>query len=316
MRASLPRFRTKPPEPVQPGICLNCGARVESKYCSECSQENEPLRLGIGHIFVDALEEFIKFDSKLFNTLRPLFLKPGFLTQEWARGRRVGYISPFKLYLTSTFLFFLIAAWTVDHDPALNVKTNVKVASPSKDSLQDRQHPPEIPEGPIEEYVDRATKKLDKADAKDIPKVIVEKLPTALFILLPVFAIGLKIFYVRSGRYYVEHLVFSLHNHAFYFMVLSLTSLLPGSMDSVGFLICAVYSLLAMKRYYAQSWPKTLVKSSMLGCGYLVLLGFTLFGAIVAGLMAMPDKPEPTEPAGTKPSAQPQANPKLDAKRK
>lgn len=286
MRASLPRFRTKPAEPVRPGICLNCGAHVESKYCSECSQENEPLRLGIGHIFVDALEEFIKFDSKLFNTLRPLFFKPGFLTQEWARGRRVGYISPFKLYLTSTFLFFLVAAWNVDRGQAIDLKTNVKVKGGTNPSPTGNK---ETPEDAVEAYMNRISAKIDHADKEDIAMAVFDKLPMALFIFLPVFAAGLKLFYIRSGRYYVEHLVFSLHNHAFYFLTLTATSLFPWGGDTIGFLVCVVYSVIAMKRFYGQRWPKTLFKTSVLGCGYLILLSITLLGALFAGLTAMPD---------------------------
>ncbi|MGV3616880.1 MAG: DUF3667 domain-containing protein [Fimbriimonas sp.] len=292
------RFRPKPP-PAPPPIatCLNCGAEVASKFCPDCGQENEPLRLGIGYIFRDALEEFVKFDSKLVATLQPLFLRPGHLTREWSSGRRVRYISPFKLYLTATFLFFFVTSFRVDHRPVSPSKARVK-----KDlvSVGDQEKLDQAP--PFVQHIVRAAEKIDSAedtDEKAVQHLMLDNIPKALFVLLPLFALALKLVYIRSGRFYVEHLVFALHNHAFYFMVLTGVTFLPGSMGDVGgFFWCAVYSVLALKRNYAQGWIKTLFKGWMLGCGYSILLMFAMIGAFFLGAMNMPDPPPKPKQAG------------------
>lgn len=281
MVSSPLRFRSKTPPPP-PGVtsCLNCGQEVDTNFCPNCGQENEPLRLGIGPILHDALTEFTQFDSKLFATLGKLFTKPGYLTQEWARGRRIGYISPLKLYLTATFVFFLITAWNIDRNADKIGRSDSIVKTGTGRPRAD------------DPFVIHHLRKLEGAKPKMIVDAVLDKMPHALFILLPAFAFLLKLVYIRRNRYYVEHLVFVLHNHSFHFFVLAITTPIPlPSVDGIAFLGCIVYFVFALKRYYNQSWPKTLLKGSMLGCGYLMLLFPTLFLALLFGLMAMPDKP-------------------------
>jgi hypothetical protein len=45
-------------------------------------------------------------------------------------------------------------------------------------------------------------------------------LPRAFFVLLPVVALLLKLFYWRQG-YYLDHLIFALYHHAFSFVALT-----------------------------------------------------------------------------------------------
>ena len=51
---------------------------------------------------------------------------------------------------------------------------------------------------------------------------LLDNVPAALFILLPLMALILKLLYPLSKRYYVEHLLFVVHFHAFVFLILSL----------------------------------------------------------------------------------------------
>ena len=60
----------------------------------------------------DALGGLLAFDSRILRTLWPLFLRPGFLTAEWCRGRRVPYVPPLRLYLFVAAVFFLVLAAT------------------------------------------------------------------------------------------------------------------------------------------------------------------------------------------------------------
>ncbi len=86
--------------------CLNCDVQVDGRYCKNCGQENiEPKQTFWGlitHFFNDVTH----FDSKLWATLKPLVTKPGFLTEEYVKGRRVKYIDPVRMYLFISFAFF------------------------------------------------------------------------------------------------------------------------------------------------------------------------------------------------------------------
>lgn len=121
-------------------------------------------------------------------------------------------------------------------------------------------------------------------------------LPKLMFVFLPLVALLLKIFYLRSGRYYMEHLIFALHNHAFIFvtlLVMVLANLLgkhvawvatPAHYFNVilGWYI-VIYVFLAMLFYYRQGFFKTLLKYLLIGFIYWI----TLVGVLVGGVMAI-----------------------------
>jgi hypothetical protein len=112
-------------------------------------------------------------------------------------------------------------------------------------------------------------------------------LPSTLFLLLPLFALLLKIVYVFKRRLYMEHFIVALHSHAFLCLDLLLILLLNGFGDIVGWswaptplligrvvliVWMPIYLLLMQKRVYGQGWPMTLLKFSAIGTVYLVLL--------------------------------------------
>lgn len=116
--------------------------------------------------------------------------------------------------------------------------------------------------------------------------------PTAIFLLLPFFALFMKVLYVRRGWYYSEHLVFALHVHAFAFAVFSLIAVLiwvsgaaewSSVLASLMMLLIPLYFVLAQKRVYAQGWVKTLLKTAAMGWLYGLAL---IFAAVLAVVLA------------------------------
>jgi Protein of unknown function (DUF3667) len=110
--------------------------------------------------------------------------------------------------------------------------------------------------------------------------------PHTVFLLLPIFALLLKLLYVRRGRYYSEHFVFALHTHAFVFLMFLI--MLLARHWIVTTVLCiwiVVYIWMAMKRVYAQGWFRTTVKYWILGFVYFVLLNiglaFTIFPTLL-----------------------------------
>lgn len=89
-----------------------------------------------------------------------------------------------------------------------------------------------------------------------------------LFLFLPMFALILKLFYIRRSRYYIEHLIFALHYFSFFFVLITLWLLILYFFGFMPFWIVFIpaffYFLFALKRVYAQSWGKTSLKSILL----------------------------------------------------
>ena len=99
-------------EPRRSEHCLNCGRDIACEnFCPSCGQENSDRIVGAGDMLRDLLDELLKFDAKLFVTLRALLTKPGYLTNEYLAGRRVRYISPVRLYFLVSAAYFLCRAF-------------------------------------------------------------------------------------------------------------------------------------------------------------------------------------------------------------
>ncbi|QCE42727.1 DUF3667 domain-containing protein [Psychroserpens sp. NJDZ02] len=101
--------------------------------------------------------------------------------------------------------------------------------------------------------------------------------PIALFILLPLFALFLKLFYWKKGRY-AYHLVFSFHFFAFIFMVFSLLLIanliidVPNWINLLITLSVFFYFVISTKRFYNQRWRYSILKSGIISFVFLALL--------------------------------------------
>ncbi|WP_338876541.1 DUF3667 domain-containing protein [Spirosoma sp. SC4-14] len=112
--------------------------------------------------------------------------------------------------------------------------------------------------------------------------VIIKYVSWVMFLLMPVVAFVLLIIYFRKRKFYYEHLIFSVHVHTVFFMILTIgltISYYAHWDDAVGwcFLLGYLYLLLAMKRTYGQGWAKTIAKFAL----FTLIYGFVfamLFG--------------------------------------
>jgi hypothetical protein len=125
-------------------------------------------------------------------------------------------------------------------------------------------------------------------------------LPATMFVLIPVFAGLLKLFYVFRRRLYMEHLIVALHSHAFMFLSLLLITLVGmlstwlrphaawtgyalGWLQAALMLWIPAYLLIMQKRIYRQGWPMTVLKFWFVGWCYFWLLVFALMIALLLG---------------------------------
>ena len=125
-------------------------------------------------------------------------------------------------------------------------------------------------------------------------------LPQTLFVLMPLFAVLLKFFYLFKRRLYMEHLLVALHSHAFIFMSvlvilgLGLLADLAGArvwlsqplgwLSAMAWIWLFLYLFLMQKRVYRQGWTMTFIKYGMIGISYSVILSFAL---VFAGLISL-----------------------------
>ncbi|HSR65109.1 MAG TPA: DUF3667 domain-containing protein [Xanthomonadaceae bacterium] len=123
-------------------------------------------------------------------------------------------------------------------------------------------------------------------------------IPSTLFVLVPVFALLLKVLYLFKRRLYMEHLIVALHSHAFLclallgvFLLTALGEAVPllgrpaGLVEVALFAWMPVYLLLMQKRVYQQGWTMTLLKYGLLGFCYLILLSVGAVLTVLASLV-------------------------------
>lgn len=89
-------------------VCLNCGTETLKRFCPSCGQENIEPKETVWHFVTHFINDVTHFDGKFFSTIKLLFLKPGLLSKEYVKGKRVRYLNPVRMYLFTSFLFFLI----------------------------------------------------------------------------------------------------------------------------------------------------------------------------------------------------------------
>lgn len=135
-------------------------------------------------------------------------------------------------------------------------------------------------------------------------RALLAAVPSALFLLVPVFALLLKLAYLGSGRLYLEHLVIALYSHAF--MCLAMLALLilialdnaisphwggygwiSGILVALLWIWLPVYLLLMQKRVYRNGWPVTVLRYLVIGNLYFVLLAFAATFLALASLVRM-----------------------------
>jgi hypothetical protein len=157
----------------------------------------------------------------------------------------------------------------------------------------------------LNERIGRAEGNIERIqkDPNLLKDAFLSTVPTTLFVVLPLFALLLKIAYLFKRRIYMEHLIVALHSHSFLcaslLLVLLLDALATWTAGAawvsrpIGWLEIAliawmpIYLLLMQKRVYRQGWFMTLLKFSVLGYCYIVLLSLGAAAALMINLVSI-----------------------------
>jgi hypothetical protein len=375
-------------------LCANCGSELFGPHCYACGQPVKGMVRQLSSILADMADTILNIDSRIFRTLWPLLVKPGFLTNEYLAGRRVRYVTPFRLYFFLSVIAILVMQMSLDatldkspinfdNENAISTAQTVEQAQTQRDAalagLEQAKSAPGISKHALkgiekaeEKIHAQADKRLEylkqvdaaRANGKAIPPdpqlqkndddfnlEIADKtwnpknspiqigwlpafvnaklnvlatrmvdnlprirkdprpfllgafstLPQVLFVVMPLFALLLKIFYIFKRRLYMEHVMVALHSHSFIFLsllLITLAGLLRGAVEAsaawlavlLGWVILAlgwwlpIYLLIMQKRVYKQGWFLTVIKYFTIGFCYTILVSIGLVAALLISL--------------------------------
>lgn len=262
--------------------CTNCGAAVADVYCARCG-ERQPGHhdLSVRHFTHEVFHELAHVDSKLFNTLRDLLIKPGFLTQEYFAGRKSRYIAPLRLFLTLFALQFL--AFTFYAPAALySVKSMKRFdTSGALTTLMERKAlKRHLTTEELEERIDERWHK-----------------NYSLLQLANILGLALVLKVLHHRRYLAEHLVFAAHLLAFSYIVTivvdwpvyAIAGFKPGPVHQIvqasTIVIQLVYLYFAQRRFYGDGPAPAAFKTVLLWGGRFAVTLALIAGSLMAAIV-------------------------------
>lgn len=264
--------------------CPACRAPLIGEFCHLCGEQRfDPSSLSLRRFAAKSFQELVDLEhSKIFRTFKSLFLRPGFLTNEFLAGRRSLYLSPLKVVLVTFAVSFFL--YTFYRPVAVyDVRTMI-------DNDWTGQWAKVIGEmaagkgATVDAFIAAVNEKWQFY-------MSLLQLSTVLFC-----AALLQLLYLLSRRYFVEHLVFSMHFFSFTYavpVVLWPLYLLVGVGVSTASLTLSVavvagivvYLFFAMRVVYGGSKRMTLLKAGALYLGsYLLMTGQMVFTMVLAFL--------------------------------
>ena len=314
---------------TDPIACPNCGALKQGRFCAVCGQNDRDYLQSLFPVLYHVLAETFEADSRVWRTLGGLFFRPGFLSLEFSRNRRAHYLSPFRLYLFTSLLFFLVLSLLTvddpkrDDDPGLiqvgvgrddkEAEANLEAIETLKRGLGEERGGkideilarPEssVPrmllvvnaewlaggdeglDGPFDLFVAGQLVDVFHAPWPVVRDRFVGYLPVAMFFVLPLYALMLKVLFIRRHRFYAEHLVFSMHIHTIAFVVFGVGLVTPSDwpvVDGVLLLALTAYYFMALKRFYATGVFVAIASFLFLAWLYSLLLIAVIAGSFAA----------------------------------
>jgi hypothetical protein len=139
-------------------------------------------------------------------------------------------------------------------------------------------------------------KRLASGDGRSLGQAVLHNMPRAMFIFLPVLALVMKLLYWRPKRYYVEHLLFLIHNHAFVFLASILVVLIAdvsflgaasGWIGAALWLYAMWYIYRAMRNVYGQGTGLTLAKYFTLAFTYIITSAVMLVLTVIYSALTL-----------------------------
>ena len=254
-----------------PGSCPNCGRRHEAPptpFCPGCGQETTLRPPTLGEFAQQFGGSYLSTEGALWRTLKLLVTRPGALTREYLAGRRRHYVLPLRLYLTASVVA-LVALRLASSGAAIELppETAAELARAGKNELVialGGDQGPRLGLANGKFYCERLPaalchhfqRKLDldpKAMSRELERAserFVGHWGTAMFLLVPMFALWCKLAWLARRLRYTEHLVFALHLHAVWFLLLAL--MLPGlaALTAPAMLAVPVYGWLSLRRVH------------------------------------------------------------------
>jgi Protein of unknown function (DUF3667) len=240
-------------------VCYNCQAPLTGPFCAACGQKAHPLDPSAHEVLHDVTHEMLHVDGRIFRSVQQLLFSPGFLTREYFEGRRVRWVTPLRLYLIFSVVYFAVTAVGAGS----TVKVNI-TAKTDRETAEELQKLGFSSEAEMQDAV---------AHARAI------WMPPVMFVLVPLFAWFVHLVSRRLHRNYPQHLIFALHVHAAWFAagaIAAIAARIPLRFVGAVFGVLSVvyglvYFVLAFRRACGVAVRAALIRTAIVGFAYFIV---------------------------------------------
>jgi len=292
-----------PADDSGPAACPNCGhgfGGAAPRFCPACGQETRVRPPTLGEFAQQFGGAYLSTEGALWRTLKLLLTRPGELTVRYLAGQRKHFVLPLRLYLTISVIVLLAIRLAAQAGLEGAPKVNFRVDAGKADNTMNisiGQGRAGMKDGQffctgLPQWVcTRLQRRIDtdvaslQAQMLQMGERIVAQLGSAMFVMLPAFALWMKLAWWDRRLRYTEHLVFALHLHAFWFLALLLALPSQSWLTLLGLLSVPVYGWLAVARVYGGGRLSRLLRSAGVSVLYLVTLAVVVVGLSLWALL-------------------------------
>ncbi|WP_165836480.1 DUF3667 domain-containing protein [Taibaiella soli] len=271
-------------------ICPNCGYHASYNYCAECGQETHLHKETFLGLIAHFIGHYFHYDSKFWKTMKLLWFHPGALTIAYAKKQRNRFIPPISLYIFISFVFFFtIISFSHNSGPSTEDLQQLRADSAriarnealmKRDSAQSPHYKTQVKNSLLNASI--RLNNIDSEKNRELTEKMNHMVPKFFFFMIPLMAVLLNfLFFRRKDLYFVDHAVFSLHYHSFWFSAMLLAwldpfaNLVPWLSSIIGWLSVmgvTVYFVFAIRNVYKASWLKSILSALSISIVYLIVL--------------------------------------------
>ena len=267
-------------------LCQNCGATLQGPFCHACGQHNFEFHQSFHHVVHEALETWFHIDRSFLRGFYELVFRPGRMTREFNAGQRARHVPPLRFYLVISLLFFL----TVSPTSLRLTYVGVTVGGVSVAGRPEEMRP-QAPAGTFQRRVEEQLI-ASLRQPEELLERFVHRLPKAMAVCVPLFALLSRALFWRGPWRYLQHLIMAVHLHTFFFLWVLVVSgyaqlaglAWPGLGSVFGWAGAgyAVYYFFAALRHALGTTRWTAFwKGAVLAAGY----GFVLVAAVASTIV-------------------------------
>jgi hypothetical protein len=311
--------------PSPPSACANCGSPLNGHFCAICGQPNREIRRPVYSLLRELFHVVLDLDGRAYRTVGLLLTRPAFLSNAYVSGQRMRYTPPLRLFIAVSILFFVVVTAGNSlgslRDAMLDIQNVDTTAQDSNAAAQSSNIQAQLDGADLEGVYtlienirlpllsDTSNANLQAVmrnqaeenfrslveDPRDTLMGLMEYITVFLLVMMPLLALIQNLFFVTSGRYYIEHLVLVLHNNAFVIAILLLQTLLDAVVSAEVTFISGlaslfsdlaaiwmpVYLFLSLKFFFHRGWLLSVLLFLLISIAYAII---TLTGMIMLAM--------------------------------